>query len=336
MLLRASAALEAPSGCCEGLPMGGGTIAAAAATSPAAGSPRLQKQVSEKRWEEKKLRHLPCSRAHAGAWRDKWATAGGREPGVLGTGQGTPLPIAPRRTSLPAAPATSPAPVSRVSITPRDHPGEILEEYAVQIYVRIIFLWRLDARSGGKDGEGDGSGVRSAQREKNGKSKRTFNATKKTTEQDMSSLHLGILLVTVQPCCFSEQCLQRISAPGKSLPTDCLYTLSAQTSRMEELEHGDGPQHQEPPKTQAEVIPSMDFRHGENLFWLWSEGVVPVEEGQRDVPSLLLKSRGEEFSSLWKLGKAGQRLQKGTQPFRCLEFSPVNLFGLVTFRILKQ
>lgn len=42
-------------------------------------------------------------------------------------GQGTPLPTA-RRTTLSAAPATSPAPASGVSITPRDHPREILEE----------------------------------------------------------------------------------------------------------------------------------------------------------------------------------------------------------------
>lgn len=40
------------------------------------GAHGYKKQVSEKRWEKKKLRHLPCSRAHAAAWRDKWATPG--------------------------------------------------------------------------------------------------------------------------------------------------------------------------------------------------------------------------------------------------------------------
>lgn len=31
-------------------------------------------KTSEKTWEKEKLRHLLCSRAHAAAWRDKWAT----------------------------------------------------------------------------------------------------------------------------------------------------------------------------------------------------------------------------------------------------------------------
>lgn len=50
--------------------------------------------MSEKRWEEEKLRHLSCSRAHAAAWRDKWVTPGGREPGVLSSDPGTPPPTA--------------------------------------------------------------------------------------------------------------------------------------------------------------------------------------------------------------------------------------------------
>lgn len=41
-----------------------------------------------RRWEKEKLRHLLCSRAHAAAWRDKWATPGagsGGPPPAPGT-----------------------------------------------------------------------------------------------------------------------------------------------------------------------------------------------------------------------------------------------------------
>lgn len=101
----------------------------------ALGEPTATKQVSEKRWEKEKLRHhLLCSRAHAAAWRDKWATPGagsGGPPPAPGT-----LPPTVRRATFNRQPRTC----LRVSIAPCHHPGKILEEYALGIYVRIIFL----------------------------------------------------------------------------------------------------------------------------------------------------------------------------------------------------
>lgn len=98
----------------------------------ALGEPTATKQV--RRWEKEKLRHLLCSRAHAAAWRDKWATPG------AGSGGPPPAPgnLSPtvRRATFNRQPGTC----LRVSIAPRHHPGKILEEYALGIYVRIIFL----------------------------------------------------------------------------------------------------------------------------------------------------------------------------------------------------
>lgn len=98
------------------------------------GEPTATKQVREKRWEKEKLRHLPCSRAHAAAWRDKWATPG------AGSGGSSARPWDPVAHLRKATFNRQPRTCLRVSIAPRHHPGKILEEYALGIYVRIIFL----------------------------------------------------------------------------------------------------------------------------------------------------------------------------------------------------
>lgn len=88
-----------------------------------------------------------------------WRGEGGHPRGGRG-GAGRPRPqLRPgdpaahrgENNFSPAA-STSPAPVSGASIAPSDHQREILEEYALQMYMRIIFP--RTSRSGGREEKG--------------------------------------------------------------------------------------------------------------------------------------------------------------------------------------
>lgn len=108
--------------------------------------------MSEKRWEEEKLRHLPCSRAaRSSSGRGEGGDAGGRrEAGSPGPRPRPADPAAHRSENnfQPAAWA-GPAPVSGAAVAPRDDHREILEEHALQIlrahrFPPRVSLWRKE------------------------------------------------------------------------------------------------------------------------------------------------------------------------------------------------
>lgn len=94
----------------------------------------------------------PAAEPHAAAPRGKWATpAGGKGDPVPSPGRGTPAAHSQENNFYPAASAST-APVSEASIALPDDQRGILEDCALQIYMRIVFP--LASRSAGRKEKG--------------------------------------------------------------------------------------------------------------------------------------------------------------------------------------
>lgn len=105
--------------------------------------------MSEKRWEKKKLRHLPCSRAHAAAWRDKWATPGAGSGGSSAR-PGDPVVHRAQSNFQPAAP--------HLSLSPHRSPRPSWEN-SRRIRSRNLRAHHFPPRSGGRSQKGKQSCV---------------------------------------------------------------------------------------------------------------------------------------------------------------------------------